>query len=476
MDSGTSIGPFTTAYSISSSHAPQRRPVPCIRVRRTRQRKSGAAVCLIALALLCSLFGAPSAEAATRGLDLGFSDAEFSGSDPGPWYEDARAVGARIVRVQVRWASVAPTRPLNGADPNDPAYRWSRVDEALRDATWRGFRVLPFIYDAPRWAEGPDRAPSAPPGTWLPDPQAFGRFAEAAARRYGGILYWQVWNEPNLADYLSPQWSRRAEGRWIAVAPDRYRRMLNLAYAGIKRAHPGSRVLTAGTAPYGDPPGGARTSPAKFWRLLLKRRTHFDIVAHHPYSYGSPRRHATNTDDVTVPDLGRVTRIVRAAVRAGTALPRAPKPLWITEISWDSNPPDPFGIPSTLHARWLTEALYLLWKQGAQAVLWYQVRDAPPLGGYFLTSQSGVFQRSGLAKLAARAFAFPVACERIGHGQLRVWGKAPLPGRIKIVQAHRTIRQLDVGSGRVFLLTVRNSTYGVHARVAGHASLTCKPR
>jgi hypothetical protein len=429
-------------------------------------------ICSLALESLCS----PAAAGAPRGLDLGFGDSAFNASDPQQretGLEEARTLGARIIRINIRWAGVASTRPLDGADPDDPAYRWSEVDARIRDASSRGFRVLPLLFDAPGWAEGSVRPSSAPRGTWLPDPRAFGQFAEAAARRYRGVTQWQVWNEPNLWVYLSPQW-RRVNGRLIAVAPGHYRRMLNAAYMGIKRANAHSRVVTAGTAPYGDPPGADRTFPVTFWRLLLKRPTRFDIYAHHPYSVAGPRRPALNAGDVSVPDLGRLTRIVRAAARADHVLPRARKPLWITELSWDSSPPDPGGVPSTRHARWLTDALYLLWKQGAHAVLWTMVRDAAPHGGYAVTYQGGVLQLSGLAKLAARAFAFPVACERMARGRLRVWGKAPRPGRLRIVRDRRTIRRLTVGRGGVFLLTVR-SAHGVHAEVPGLSSLACKP-
>jgi hypothetical protein len=438
-------------------------------------RASLAVVCSLTLASLSSLLVANTAGGTTRGLDLGFSDPAFAANSPGraTRLEDARGVGAQVIRLQVNWASVAQTRPLDGTDPNDPAYRWSGVDAAIRDATSRGFRVVPFLFGAPAWAEGANRPRDAPAGTWLPDPRAFGQFAEAAARRYRGVLYWQIWNEPNLPYYLGPQWSR-VNGRLNAVAPGHYRRMLNSAYVAIKRVNPRSRVLTAGTAPFGDPPGGGRMSPVGFWRRLLRRRAKFDIFAHHPYSVGGPRRHAVNGHDVSVPDLLRLTRIVRAAVHAGRAFPREHKPLWITEISWDSRPPDPDGVPSTRHARWLTDSLYLLWRQGAEAVLWFQVRDQAPIGGYALTYQSGVFQLSGLPKIAARAYAFPVACERMTGGRLRVWGKAPRPGRVSIVKGRRTIRRLTVGSGRVFLVTVRSTT-GVHARTVGRISLTCKP-
>src|SRR5205085_6019138 len=39
------------------------------------------------------------------------------------------ATGAKVARVDLYWANVAPTRPANIDDPNDPAYQWARYDE-----------------------------------------------------------------------------------------------------------------------------------------------------------------------------------------------------------------------------------------------------------------------------------------------------------------------------------------------------------
>lgn len=67
------------------------------------------------------------------------------------------------------------------------------------------------IYSAPDYAEGADRPATATPGSWRPDPAAFGAFAEAVARRYSGanglprVRYFEAWNEPNLDVYLAPQ-------------------------------------------------------------------------------------------------------------------------------------------------------------------------------------------------------------------------------------------------------------------------------
>ena len=35
---------------------------------------------------------------------------------------------AKVTRIDILWSLVAPTPPANAADPNDPAYDWSRLD------------------------------------------------------------------------------------------------------------------------------------------------------------------------------------------------------------------------------------------------------------------------------------------------------------------------------------------------------------
>ena len=267
---------------------------------------------------------------------------------------------------------------------------------------------------------------------------------------------------------------RAAKGVVSAAAALQYRSMLNASYAALKAVNPRNTVIAGGNAPYGDPPGLSRTRPVTFWKVVFKRRTSFDVFAHHPYSTQGPRRRALHRKDVSVPDVGKLTRLVRSAVRRGRVTPRRSKPLWITELGWDSNPPDPNGVPAQRHAAWLADAFYVLWKQRAAKIVWTFVRDQAPTGGYDVTYQSGVFLQSGAPKPAQQAFAFPVACERIKGGRLRVWGKAPAPGPVELVRGAQVVGRVTAGPNRVFLTTVRG-TAGVQARAGGRTSLQCVP-
>jgi hypothetical protein len=417
-------------------------------------------VCL-ALALL-SLVGLgaaiPAGATAARPLRLGFLDGLFATGDAPKWLDQAKSDGADIVRLPSSWADLAPTRPTRATEPDDPAYRWSVLDTAVKAASARGLDPLVSLTGAPAWAEGPGRPKSATPGSWRPNPSAFGAFAQALSRRYDGtypdpaasgaplprVAAFQPWNEPNLSSYLAPQWTKSAGG-YREASPSMYRALQNAFTRGVHASQPTALSVTAGTAPFGDPqPGGSRIMPARFWRGVLcvsatfKRVSScggadFDVLAHHPYSIRGPRGRALNRDDVSVSDMGKLKRILKSAERLGTT--PGTHGLWVTEVSWDSKPDDPDGVPERTQAQWLSESFMLLWRQGIDTITWYQMRDqAGP--NFAATVQSGTYRANGKPKLSARAFAFPVAIVRRTRNTARVWLRAPAGGTVTL-QARR---------------------------------------
>lgn len=445
-----------------------------------------------------SVLVAPSA----RALELGFSDGAYTGPDAGAWLRRSAQAGADYVRIDVGWPVPGiPTRPsgFNARDPADPHYNFASADTAIRLATGLGLRVLVTFTGAPPWAEGPGRPASASPGSWRPNPSALEDYGAALAKRYSGhfpdpsnpgqmlsrVAAFQLWNEPNLSLYLSPQWSKgQAEG------PVLYRRMLNGFYRGVKSADPRALVVTAGTAPFGDPGEGPRIPPVTFWRDVLCLRgvaarlaaascpdpAHFDVLAHHPYSVGSPTTPALDAGDVSIADLGKLTTLLRAAERLRTALPRERHPLWITEVSYNSYPPDPGGVPINEHARWLEQTFAVLYRGGAQAIFWEQVHDEPPIPSYGVTNQSGVYYVDGRPKPALTAYRFPLVAWRTGRSGLDVWGRAPASGAVVVQQLvggrWKTLRTLRERAHATFLLAVPGrAPASLRARVGGQTSL-----
>lgn len=420
-----------------------------------------------------------------RPLVTGFDEPLFQSSNESErrlWLDRAKQARAGMVRLVADWADIAPaTQPpgFSPADPADPAYRWDALDAEIRDASSRRLRVLLLIFEAPRWAEGPGRPQDAPRGTWQPDPGAVRQFATALARRYSGgfadpdrpgdllprVTLFQVWTEPNLSAYLGPQWSGRK-----AVGPRHYREMLNAGYAGVKAAQRSAKVVTAGFAPYGDPRGGDRIRPVLFVRELLCLKgsqlrpsrcpnpARFDVLAHHPINVGAPTRSALHPLDASTPDFAPLRQALHKAIRTGRALPGRSKPIWATEIWWDSDPPDPFGVPQHTQARWYEQAFYVLWKQGVRTVLLLQVRDSPAESNYLATLQSGIFFLNGKPKPSYRAVRFPFVTERLNRRTVRAWGVSPVAGRVRIQRRGRkgwdTVRTVVATPRRPFLATV----------------------
>jgi hypothetical protein len=493
----------SSSASWRSEGSPWRSLVAATVTRSLRLRASLAIVAAVALVLPASSFGA-------RELKLGVFDGDYASTDSSVRSQaldrTARAGAERVVIVAT-WRSIAPASPLpsfDAANPGDPGYAWQGLDTAVNAAAAHGLKPILLVTSAPDWAEGAGGA-DAPAGTWKPDPQAVGDFGRAIARRYsgdypgaGGTLpragALQLWAEPNLSLYLNPQWDGRR-----AAAAVHYRRMLNAFYAGVKAVDRKAVVVTGGTAPYGDPRGGDRMRPLRFWREILclrkkgkrklrakrcREKAAFDVLAHHPINTsGGPHRSAAHPDDVSTPDVKHLRRTLRVAERKGNL--RGPKrhQLWATEIWWESNPPDRArGVKLRRHARWLEEALYLLWKQGARLVVNLQIRDAAydpqaPL----TTVQSGLYLRNWTPKPALRAFRFPFVADRISKRTLRAWGKAPAGGKLKIQKQRkggwRRIEAFRVRAGSVFSekIHVRGAAK-LRAQVAGETSLVWRVR
>ena len=364
-----------------------------------------------------------------------------------------RAAGAAATRTTIGWRTIAEREPAPGsdrADPANPAYNWELFDRHLRLIAAAGLRADVALFGPmPAWA-----LQQTGVGTGvLPRPEEVRLFMTAAARRYDGsspelprVVNWQLWVEPNVSLYFRPQ---TADGR--LVSPGLYRALLNAFAAGVKAGNPTARVIAGGLSPFGrDTNEVVAIAPLRFMReLLCMSRTkpyrptcpavaRFDVWSHHPYTSGGPTRRAIRPDDVSLGDLPEMRALLDAAVRAGRIRSSRPVEFWVTEFGWDSRPPDPKGIPTWLHARWIAEGLYRMWKAGVSYVAWIQLRDSAFPQSYM---QAGLYFRGGSlardrAKPALRSFRFPFVAlpER---GRLRIWGRTPAGRPAQVVVERR---------------------------------------
>lgn len=393
----------------------------------------------LGLVALGAVLAAPAAETVTplRPLATGFYLGQRDADTP-PAYARAQANGTTVTRIPVSWAQVAPSAlraTFDATDPSDKSYRWSWLDQQVKAAAAAGLTPILTVYDAPVWAQGA-HAGSGSTGNWKVDVARFGEFAQAIATRYGGgflglprVSDWEVWNEPNVNSYLGPE---VIGGRpW---APERYRQLVNAFAEAVHAVHRDNVVAAGGLSPFTVDQGDTLTiGPLKFMARMLcmslgshprptcSRRVEFDVWSHHPYTSGGPFHKAYNPDDVSLGDLPKMRALLLAAYKAHHIMSAGPPGFWVTEFSWDSNPPDPNAVPLALHARWTAEALYQMWRNGVSLVIWLQLKDYP----YPATSfQSGLYFRNGQPKPALTAFRFPFVAYLRGGG-VYVWGRTP---------------------------------------------------
>jgi hypothetical protein len=412
-------------------------------------------------------------------------------SDEQVAFDRTLAAGAKFVRIPLSWPRTAPqAQPAswNPSDPADPNYRWQESDVSVARAVQAGLEPVLQVDGAPRWAQRCQTPTVLPDAICDPDPAALAAFATAAAQRYSGrflnlphVRYWQGLNEPNLSLFFFPQYDTAGH----ALSPGLYRSLINSFYGGVKSADPSNLVLAAGLGPIAVK--SWTIGPMRFARTLLcmtggrKPRpmkgdcgggVDFDIFAIQPYTTGGPN-HEGGVNDVELGDLPKLQTLLAAADRAGRINSRfRHTPLWITEFSWDSQPPDPGGLPMDILTHWTSEALYTAWSAGVSHFFWYSLRDGlhQPAQAYSDSLESGLYFRGGAnvqqdqPKEVLYAFRFPFVAFARRDG-LFFWGRTPesAPGKV-VIQVFEGSRWRNVARTRAnkpgMFTGIASSRYG----------------
>ncbi|HET9719747.1 MAG TPA: hypothetical protein VFP55_06705 [Solirubrobacteraceae bacterium] len=258
-----------------------------------------SALAALGLALICLAGGsalASPAHASTGQWSI-MSDDNQLHNNPVNTLSQMRALGVTMVKVTVRWNSIAPAytarhapRGFKASNPGSyPSGNWSYLDTVVRTAAQDGIKVGFMVTGpAPVWAEGPGipRGHAAKIGNWKPSAPDFGAFVRALGTRYDGhyvpsgasaalpaVSWWSIWNEPNFGPDLAPQ---AIDGERIDSAAFMYRALLGHAWGALRASgHTTSNntILIGETAPRGRqgahfPGNFSGTLPLIFVRAL----------------------------------------------------------------------------------------------------------------------------------------------------------------------------------------------------------------
>ncbi len=490
---------------------------------------------LIAAALL--LAALPTAASASRTQESMFQDdIQLVYGQPAvveKTLDQLKAFGVDRIRVSVFWKIVAPandsvTKP--NFDPTDPAAypaaHWERYDRLIRSARDKGILVnLNITSPVPRWAAGTAPASRADlQDTWAPSTSEFGQFVKAVGTRYSGkyqglprVNYWSVWNEPNQAGWLTPQWSPdpRKSTRLVEAAPAIYRGLVAAAWTGLADSGHGTDTILIGeTAPQGSrkKKGVSRSLDAlRFIRRLycvddnlqlLKGRS-ADIrscprndpggfvaqnpalfrasgYAHHPYDLlAPPSVKPTKSDDwVTVANLRDLSRELKRIYQRYRQKPQTRRgtPLYLTEYGYQTKP-DPVSVSFSQQAAFNNEAEYLTMRNpNVRALSQFLLVDDAPTANVdpktnpslaWRTFQSGLMSLAGKKKPSYKAYITPlhVKTQRVRRGTpVRIFGmlraadaqdreRVSIQWRPKGSKRYKTRKRLTVKGPRHYLNT-----------------------
>jgi hypothetical protein len=175
-------------------------------------------------------------------------------------------------------------------------------------------------------------------------------------------------------------------------------------------------------------------------------------------------------------DLPEMRKVLHDGITVGHVLSATEVRFWVTEFSYESNPPDPGGLKPGLGARWTSEALYRMWRAGVTQVTWFLLTDQP-YNSYF--AQSGLYLRGSTSpqndqpKRLLQAFRFPFVAYQIGNPKagsnrsaayprngirVLVWGRVPSGQRERVVVEQRR------GTAWRPIASVTTNRYGIFGR------------
>jgi hypothetical protein len=266
------------------------------------------------------------------GLAFGDSLAALTPSALGRALDDVVALHMTWIRVDMSWARLQPHSATG--------FEWTATDAIVGAARHRHLHVLGLLGYTPAWARASGcRSFVCPPRS----PAAFAQYAAAVAARYRGsaVAAYQVWNEPNIAQF------------WASPDPEAYGLLLADTTAALRRADPRALIVFGGLAVTGTT-GSAVAAGTFLTRSCAARPCRVDAVGYDPYTYPALPSSATRP-----PNGWQQMSELRAAMAAAGL---AAVPIWVTQFGAPTDYPggsDPRLVSDTQQARILLDGLRL---------------------------------------------------------------------------------------------------------------------
>ena len=375
--------------------------------------------------------------------------------------------GVDQARLTLVWTRIAPAaestkKPagFNPRDPNSPGYVWGDVDRAVAALEANQIDVTILIAAPnPYWVS---QVPSRRSKTYKPDPKALGDFMFAIATRYKGrIKSYLPMNEPNLWQYITPQYSctsKSAKSCSLSGAAI-YRELYRSGYAAVKAADPAAAVWIGSLAPHGRPgvsPTASSPGPSAFFKAMACVKPNYavdktspgcksykplltDGIAHHPHTVLLSPTQREPGDAITTANISTLTglfdrlqstgRVLNSAA-AGSAQKSKRLDVFLDEYGVQTNPPDKLqGLSPAKQDEYYQQVSYMMWKNPRVKLLaFYLWQDEPYTLAKSWAWQSGMYYANGKIKPSGRSFPHPFWVDLPkGSKSATVWGQVRPP-------------------------------------------------
>ena len=242
-------------------------------------------------------------------------------------------------------------------------YDWSKLDAVVAQIESIGARATYVIGACPQWLakypDNPNYAPWLGPGSnSMPyDINEFNKWVWVLSTRYAGrIAAYEVWNEPQLADFLYP---------YHVSETDTLANMTKRAYSTIKSCDSGAAVMAASILPRAS--SGGMDKASKYLDSLQKFGWTVDGFTCHIYpevDQGADSWHSMLVD----------TKTALAGYGAGAAAGN----LWVTETNFNLLGP---VVPEESAAQLVADTYGYAAAEGVDVIDWYGWDTTASLGG-----------------------------------------------------------------------------------------------
>jgi hypothetical protein len=174
--------------------------------------------------------------------------------------------------------------------------------------------------------------------------KAFAAFAEATAKRYAGKrIVWEIWNEPNIAQFWKPQ-----------PSADDYCKLVEAAAPLVRKADSSGAVVAPATSTIPFP-----WLEDCFKRGLLKW---IDAVTVHPYRPTAP--------ETVIKDYATLRDLIKTHAPEGKKIPILSGEWGYSLVNWDNA-----RLSEEQQARYLVRELLVNLYQGIPISIWYDWKN-----------------------------------------------------------------------------------------------------